>query len=67
VLSNDVYVRAAQWYKEQPAAFKADLDAFAAGMNAYGKAHGDKLAPDVRQVLPITGVDVIAHSHRLMN
>lgn len=67
VLSNDVYERAAAWYKQQPAAFRADLDAFAAGMNAYGKAHPDKLDPAVRQVLPVSGVDVMAHAHRLMN
>jgi acyl-homoserine-lactone acylase len=67
VLANDVYERAGRWYKEQPAHFRADLDAFAAGINAYGKAHGDKLDPAVRQVLPITGVDVMAHAHRLMN
>ena len=49
-IANGVYERATDWYKQQPAAFKADLDAFAAGMNAYGKAHPDQLSPEARAV-----------------
>ncbi len=67
VISNGIYERSQVWYQAQPAQFRADLDAFAAGMTAYGKEHPDKLDPAMRQVLPITGVDVMAHAHRLMN
>jgi acyl-homoserine-lactone acylase len=67
VLANDVYERATAWYKAEPAQFRADLDAFAAGMNAYAKAHPDKIDPAIARVLPISGVDVMAHAHRLMN
>ncbi|MBW8811915.1 MAG: penicillin acylase family protein [Caulobacterales bacterium] len=67
VLANDVYERAGAWYKAEPAQFRADLDAFAAGMNAYAKAHPDKIDPAIARVLPISGVDVMAHAHRLMN
>jgi acyl-homoserine-lactone acylase len=67
VLSNDVYERARQWYEKEPASFRRNLDAFAEGMNAYAKAHPDKIDASVRQVLPITGVDVMAHAHKLMN
>ena len=67
VIANGIYERAKAWYGQQPASFRADLDAFAAGMNAYAKAHPEKLDPSVLQVFPISGVDVMAHAHRLMN
>jgi acyl-homoserine-lactone acylase len=67
VLSNDIYERAKTWYDAEPAAFRADLDAFAAGMNAFAKEHPEKLDPSVLPVFPISGVDVMAHGHRLMN
>jgi acyl-homoserine-lactone acylase len=66
-IANGVYERATAWYKQQPAQFRADLDAFAAGMNAYGKEHPEKLDPAARAVLPISGVDVVAHGHRMFN
>lgn len=66
ILSNSVPERAAQWYRQQPAQFRKNLDAYAEGINAYAKAHPDKLDPAVRQVLPVSGVDVMAHAHRLM-
>jgi len=67
VIANDIYARAKAWHAQEPAAFRANLDAFAEGMNAYAKAHPEKLDPSVLQVFPITGVDVMAHAHRLMN
>ena len=67
VLVNGIYERAKVWYAREPASFQANLDAFAAGMNAYAKAHPEALDPSVLQVFPITGVDVMAHGHRLMN
>lgn len=67
LIANDVPTRAAAWYKAQRPAFRADLDAFAAGINAYAAAHPDKLDPEMRKVLPITGTDVMAHAHKLMN
>ena len=36
-------------------------------MNDYAAAHADAIDPAVRVVLPVTGVDVVAHAHRLMN
>lgn len=67
VIGNGVPERSRLWYGQQTPSFRANLDAFAAGINAYAKAHPDKIAADVRQVLPVTGVDVVAHAHRLMN
>ncbi|MCC6991708.1 MAG: penicillin acylase family protein, partial [Acidobacteria bacterium] len=67
VLTNGVPARAKVWYDAQDPAFRANLDAFAKGMNDYAVAHADALDPEVRVVLPVTGVDVVAHAHRLMN
>lgn len=66
MLANDVPRRAASWYRAESAAFRANLDAFAEGINAYAKAHPDKIDPAVKVVLPVTGEDVMAHAHRLM-
>lgn len=67
VLANEVDERAAVWYRQQTPQFRADLDAFAAGINAYAAQHADALDPSVRVVLPVSGIDVMAHAHRLMN
>lgn len=67
VLMNDVYERAGRWYLRQTSAFRADLDAFARGVNDYAARHRDEFDPAVLRALPITGRDVVAHAHRLMN
>ena len=67
LLANDVPERSKRWYDAQSPQFRRDLDAFAAGINAYAKEHPDKIDPSVAVVLPVTGVDVMAHAHRLMN
>lgn len=67
IASNDVYERARRWYAEQTPGFRADLDAFARGMTEAAQAHPEAIEPELQQVLPITGVDVVAHAHRLMN
>ena len=67
LVANDVPARSLVWYKAQTPQMRADLDAFAAGINAYAAAHPDKIDASVKMVLPISGVDVMAHAHRLMN
>jgi acyl-homoserine-lactone acylase len=67
LVANDVPARALRWYKGQTPQMRADLDAFAAGINAYADKHRDKLDSEVLKVLPISGADVMAHAHRLMN
>lgn len=67
IVANDVPQRSVAWYKAQTPQMRADLDAFAAGINAYAAAHPDKIDPAVKVVLPITGLDIIQHAHRLMN
>jgi acyl-homoserine-lactone acylase len=64
--ANGVYPRAIDWYKQQTPAMKANLEAFAAGVNDYAKQHPDALSPEVRAVLPVSGVDVVAHWERVM-
>jgi acyl-homoserine-lactone acylase len=73
-LDSDRYVRtvgipdrARRWYEEQSPTFRKCLDAFAAGINDYAREHFDQIAPDMRIVLPVTAVDVIAHSHRVIH
>lgn len=67
VLKNDIPARAQQWHDAQDPTFRTYLDAFARGITDYAAAEPDAIHPDVRIVLPVTGVDVIAHAHRLMN
>lgn len=67
LIRNDVPARSKRWYDAQQPAFKANLDAFARGMNDYAAAHAEAIDPAVRVVLPVSGVDVVAHAHRLMN
>ncbi|MDX3911395.1 MAG: acylase [Sphingobium sp.] len=67
LIGNDVPQRGLAWYKQQAPQMRANLDAFAAGINAYAAANIDKLDPEVRQVLPLTGVDIMTHAHKLMN
>ena len=52
------------WY-EQTAGFRANLDAFAAGINAYAERYPDRLDTAARTVLPVTGADVLAHVARI--
>ena len=66
LIANGQPQRSIAWYKAQTPQFRADLDAFAAGINAYVAAHPDKLDPEVRKVGTITGLDVMAHAHRVM-
>jgi acyl-homoserine lactone acylase PvdQ len=67
LVMNGVPERAQVWYDAQTPEFRTNLDAFAEGMNAYAAEHPEAIDPDVAMVLPVTGVDVVAHAHRLMN
>ncbi|HEX2208029.1 MAG TPA: acylase [Longimicrobium sp.] len=55
-----------QGYEAQDHDFRRYLDAFAAGVNAYARAHPEALADSVMAVLPVTGADLVAHGHRVM-
>ncbi|WP_420143172.1 acylase [Sphingobium sp.] len=67
LVANDVPARSALWFRQQTPQMQKNLEAFAAGVNAYAAAHPDKIAADMKVVLPLKGVDIIAHAQRLMN
>jgi acyl-homoserine-lactone acylase len=58
--------RGAIWYDAQRPEFRANIDAFAAGINAYAERHPDRLDEAGRAVLPVTGTDVCAHLSRTL-
>ena len=64
---NGVPERAQAWYNAQDPTFRRYLDAFARGINDFAKAHPEGIAPEVRCVLPVTGVDVVGHSLRAVH
>ena len=73
-VSSDEYVRtmgvperSPVWYAAQSPQFRRNLDAFAKGMNDYAQKHGHLLADSVKVVLPVTGVDLMAHAQRVIN
>jgi len=73
-LPNDRFVhtmgipeRSGQWYQAMSPAFRANLDAFAAGFNRYASEHQDQIADSVKRVLPVTSVDLIAHGQKVVN
>lgn len=67
LVMNGTPERAQDWYDAYSPEFRGKLDAFAAGMNAYADAHPNAMDPALKVVLPVSGVDVVAHAHRLMN
>jgi acyl-homoserine lactone acylase PvdQ len=67
LIKNDVPARSKVWYDAQEPDFRASLDAFAKGMNDYAAAHPEAISAEVKMVLPVSGLDVVAHAHRLMN
>jgi len=63
----DISSRAQAWYEAQTPQFQSDLDAFAAGVNAYAQSHEAAIADEVEAVLPISGVDLLAHGQRVLH
>lgn len=57
---------AEEWYALQDAAFRTNLEAFAAGINDFAYQHPEAVSAAVRAVLPVTPQDVIAHTTRVM-
>jgi acyl-homoserine-lactone acylase len=67
VQTNGVPERAKLWYDAQDPQFRKYLDAFAAGINGFAKAHPDAIGTEYRVVLPVTGLDVVEHSLRAVH
>lgn len=73
-LDSDRYVRmmgiparAERWYAAQTASVQSYLDAFAAGINAYAQENADQIDDQLKAVLPVNGVDVLAHAQRVIH
>ncbi len=64
---NGVPERAKQWYAAQDPVFRKYMDAFAQGINDYAKANPQSIGKEYMQVLPVTGVDVVGHSLRVVH
>jgi acyl-homoserine-lactone acylase len=64
---NEVPERAHAWYDAQDRTFRTYLDAFARGINDYGRAHPEAIKAENRVVLPVSGVDVVMHSLRVVH
>jgi acyl-homoserine-lactone acylase len=62
---NGVPERTQAWMRQQSPQFRGYLEAFAAGFDAYAKAHPEAFSEASRRVLPISGADVLGHSLRL--
>jgi acyl-homoserine-lactone acylase len=67
IVANDVPARSRVWYGRQTRQMRANLDAFAQGVNDYAVRNPDAVTAEMQRVLPLSGLDVIQHAHRLMN
>ncbi|HEY1950842.1 MAG TPA: penicillin acylase family protein [Bryobacteraceae bacterium] len=66
LLTNNMPDRAKVWYRSQTPTFRKYMDAFARGINDFAKAHPESISPEYRCVLPVSGVDVVGHSLRVV-
>lgn len=57
---------AKQQYEQQKTDIKANIDAFVKGLNAYATQHPEAIGRELKQVLPVTATDVMAHALRVM-
>jgi len=67
VWTNGVPARAAQWLQQQTPEFRSYLGVFAKGINDYAAKHPEALSAESRRVLPITALDPIQHTHRIVH
>ncbi len=63
---NAIQARAREWLARQEPAFRRAVDAFADGINTCAATYRDTLLPELRVVLPVSGVDVMAHAQRIL-
>lgn len=59
--------RGREWQKTQSPEFQRNIEAFAAGFNAYARAHPEEIGDSVRVVLPVTAADVMSHIQRVVH
>jgi acyl-homoserine-lactone acylase len=73
-LDSDRWVRvngipelAKRWAAQQPPDFAPLLEAFVAGLNAWGKEHNDSLSAAAKAAFPFHPEDVLAHGLRVIH
>jgi acyl-homoserine-lactone acylase len=59
------YERGRASFHAAPAEWQEYLSAFAQGINEYASRHPERLSEEMRAVLPVDGVDVLAHADRV--
>lgn len=67
VWTNSVPSRSAKWLSMQTPEFRAYLEAFAKGINDYAAKHPDAISAESKRVLPVTALDPIQHTHRIVH
>jgi acyl-homoserine-lactone acylase len=67
VWTNSVPERSAKWLQQQTPEFRSYMAAFAKGINDYAARHPEALSEEARRVLPITALDPIQHTHRIVH
>lgn len=65
--TNRVPVRAEVWLEQQSPDFRKNLEAFVQGFNSWAIKHPELIAEEVRIVLPVAPVDVLAHALRVIH
>jgi acyl-homoserine-lactone acylase len=59
--------RAKAWYDAQTPTFRRYMDEFARGINDYAAQNPGAIRAELKVVLPVTGVDVVGHSLRVVH
>jgi acyl-homoserine-lactone acylase len=66
ILLFDIPAIAAANFSAMKPEYRTYLDKFAEGMNAFASAHPDQIDDTLRQVLPVSPTDVLAHTLRVI-
>jgi acyl-homoserine-lactone acylase len=67
VWTNSVPQRSQKWLDMQTPQFRSYLEAFAKGINDYAAKHPEALSEESKRVLPVTALDPIEHTHRIVH
>ncbi len=66
VWTNGIPKRSEEWLAAQTPGFRRYLEAFAKGINDYAAKHPGALSEESKRVLPITALDPIEHTQRIV-
>jgi acyl-homoserine-lactone acylase len=59
--------RARTWLEQQDPEFRTYLEAFASGINDYVAQNPERIVDEVKVVLPVDAVDLLAHAQRVVH